>query len=145
MYCGPLYEKESILEEKYIPALVMRLLSRDLFVARAGIRTLSSRSLHFDPASYHNGSIWPHDTEMLAEGLENVGYKDEAKRVRMALKRAYQYFKTPIELFVFAKGKYGEYQNPAGHGACKVQAWSAASLLAAFALDENIDNINTAL
>ena len=127
---------DCILEESHIPALVRRLLSRDLFVRRAGIRTLSSRSLHFDPYSYHNGSIWPHDTEMLAEGLENFGYTDEARCVRQALRRAYQYFKTPIELFVYTKRAFDEYQG--SHCACRTQAWSAASLLAAFSPAEPV-------
>jgi len=119
----------SILDTKYIEALRLRLLSRDLFVPSAGVRTLSARSLHFDPLSYHNGSIWPHDTAMLAQGLRNFGYEEDAKRVEAALLKAYLHFKTPIELFGYKKG-FRAYAHPNGSGACRVQAWSAASLLA---------------
>ena len=121
---------KSIIDDSHIPLLVRRLLARDLFVERAGIRTLSNRSLHYDPNSYHNGSIWPHDTAMLADGLENFGYLDEARHVRQAIKRAYVHFKTPIELFVFTKRKFAEYESKSGQRACRTQAWSAASLLA---------------
>jgi len=119
---------ESILASEYVTALRNRLLKPDLFVAQAGIRTLSSKSRHYNPVSYHNGSIWPHDTALLADGLENFGYTEDAARVRRALLRAYAHFNTPIELFAWDRG-FKEYSHPNGSGACKVQAWSAAGLL----------------
>lgn len=117
------YQGESILDARHVDGLRKRLLARDLFVQKAGIRTLSSHSVHYDPLSYHNGSIWPHDTAMLALGLENFGYAEDAQRVREALLNAYAHFKTPIELFGYARG-FREYK-----AACKTQAWSAAALL----------------
>lgn len=122
------FEGECILDRSLVPALRERLLARDLFVPKAGIRTLSSRSRHFDPMSYHNGSIWPHDTALLAEGLERFGYREDAMRVRHALLNAYIHFKTPIELFSYRRG-IREYAPESGHRACRVQAWSAAALL----------------
>jgi len=122
----------SILDEQYIEPVRRRLLSRDLFVPSAGIRTLSNRSLRYDPHSYHNGSIWPHDTAILAEGLDNFGYSEDARRVRRALIRAWSHFKTPIELFAYERG-LREYAPKSGHRACRVQAWSAASLLSTVA------------
>lgn len=56
--------RESIVDKKYISLLVKRLMQPDLFVPQAGIRTLSSESKFYDPQSYHNGSIWPHDTSL---------------------------------------------------------------------------------
>jgi glycogen debranching enzyme len=121
---------ESILDAASIPTIAARLMKRDLFVPHAGIRTLSSRSSQFDPVSYHNGSIWPHDTAITAAGLENFGYTNDARSVRSALKHAYEHYKTPIELFGFTRGKFREYTHPGGTGgACRVQAWSAAALL----------------
>mgnify|MGYP002335997933 CR=1 FL=1 len=122
------YDGECILDAKYRDLLRKRLLARDLFVPQAGIRTLSSRSSRFDPMSYHNGSIWPHDTAMLAEGLENFGFTEDTQRVRDGLLNAYLYFQTPIELFSYHRG-IREYAPKNGHRACRVQAWSAAALL----------------
>lgn len=122
------YKGESILAHEYIEPLRRRLLARDLFVPSAGVRTLGSRSRRYDPFSYHNGSIWPHDTAMLADGLENFGFTHDAARVRRALMRAYAHFKTPIELFAYDRG-FKEYTHPHGGGACRVQAWSAAGLV----------------
>jgi glycogen debranching enzyme len=122
------YEGECILGADDIPALRKRLLAKDMFVPKAGIRTLSALSSRYDPQSYHNGSIWPHDTALLAEGLENFGYHEDAKKVREALLYAYAHFKTPVELYTYRRG-LREYKTASGHGACRVQAWSAASLL----------------
>ncbi len=119
---------ECIVEQSSIEPLRRRLLARDLFVPKAGVRTLSSRSPHFDPMSYHNGSIWPHDTALLAEGLENFGYHADAKRVREALLHAYVHFNTAIELFAYQRG-IREYAPQNGHRACRTQAWSAAALV----------------
>jgi glycogen debranching enzyme len=120
---------ESILEERYVAGIRDRLMEPDLFVPEAGIRTLSDRSAHYDPVSYHNGSIWPHDTAMLADGLDNFGFAADAERVRDALRQAYLHFRTPIELFGYERG-FREYQHQNGTGgACRIQAWSAAALL----------------
>jgi glycogen debranching enzyme len=122
-----------ILHEEYVPAIVQRLLAADIFVPAAGIRTLSEESSHFEVNSYHNGSIWPHDTAITAEGLEAYGYNDEAQRVRAALLNTYAHFQTPIELFDYSTGQdadFQEYRGPQGQGACRTQAWSAAALLA---------------
>ncbi|HWO07356.1 MAG TPA: hypothetical protein VNM40_02120 [Candidatus Paceibacterota bacterium] len=87
------------------------------------------RSRRYDPHSYHNGSIWPHDTAIITAGLENFGFREEAKRVRRSLVFAYTYFRSPIELFVYTRGRFREYCGTNGQGACRTQAWSAASLL----------------
>jgi glycogen debranching enzyme len=121
---NPKGQMDGILHKAYIPKLVRSLLGSDLFEPEAGIRTLGMSSSRFDPMSYHNGSIWPHDTAMIIEGLENFGYAEEAARVRRALGKAFRHFKTPIELFSYTEGEYKEYSN-----ACKKQAWSAASML----------------
>lgn len=120
---------DSVLDDVYIPAIARRLLAPDLYIPRAGIRTLSVRSRAYDSNSYHNGSIWPHDTAIVADGLENFGFREEAKRVRASLVSAYRHFNTPLELFVYAGGKFREYEGPSGQGACRKQAWSVASLL----------------
>jgi glycogen debranching enzyme len=125
----PDHPDNCILKDEYVPALVSRLMASDLYAARAGMRTLSTRSRHFDPHSYHNGSIWPHDTAMLAEGLENFGYHGEATRVRRSLARAYAHFEAPVELYAYHGRTLQPYQSATGQKACQTQAWSAASLL----------------
>jgi glycogen debranching enzyme len=120
---------ESILDERFIPHIVSRLMSPDLFVAKAGIRTLSSLSTGFSSNSYHNGSIWPHDTSIIAEGFDIFGYAQQAAQIREALLYAMIHFNTPVELFVYENEDYAEYCSPHGQKACKKQAWSAAAMM----------------
>jgi len=46
-----------------------------------GIRTLHSSELRYNPMSYHNGSIWPHDNAIIAQGLSAYGFKEMSMRV----------------------------------------------------------------
>jgi glycogen debranching enzyme len=119
---------ECILEEKYIAGLVDRLMSRDLFEPNAGIRTLSTLSSRYDPQSYHNGSIWPHDNAMILEGLVKFNYPLQAASIRSALVNAWHRF-GPVELYTHIGTEIVPYQK-ADHGACREQAWSAAAMLA---------------
>ena len=119
----------SILAPEDVERVAKRLLKPDLFVPGAGIRTLSSESSRFEANSYHNGSIWPHDTALIALGLRKTGFEPEAEEVRAALLTAFEHFKQPVELFVH-NGSLSEYESPIGQKACRTQAWSAAGLLA---------------
>jgi glycogen debranching enzyme len=46
-----------------------------------GIRTVDSREPRYNPMSYHNGSVWPHDNAMIAAGLARYGFRREAARI----------------------------------------------------------------
>jgi glycogen debranching enzyme len=61
---------------------IVDLLFGDDFLAEGGIRTLSSHEARFRPRSYHNGSVWPHDNYLIALGLEQRGFDDEAAEIR---------------------------------------------------------------
>ncbi len=50
-----------------------------------GFRTLGARERRYNPVSYHNGSVWPHDTALIAAGLERYGFHEEARRVARAV------------------------------------------------------------
>jgi glycogen debranching enzyme len=123
-------DKDTILDADRIPQLVAALMSPELFEPEAGIRTLTKRSSKYDPRSYHNGSIWPHDTALVALGLRKLGYAAEAAQVRESLRRSWAHFGTPIELFVYTDEGFSEYASATGQQACLKQAWSAASMLA---------------
>ncbi|MBX4191814.1 MAG: hypothetical protein KW804_03375, partial [Candidatus Doudnabacteria bacterium] len=121
-------ELDCVLDKNLVPAIVKRLLMPDMFEPLAGIRTLSTFSRNYKPNSYHNGSIWPHDNAMIAEGFEIHGYKEQAEKVRCAILNAIAYFETPIELFVY-NGNFTDWSGPTGQRSCRKQAWSAAAIL----------------
>jgi glycogen debranching enzyme len=64
-----------------------RLAGAELF-SGWGVRTLSPRMARYDPLSYHNGSVWPHDTAICVAGMRRAGCIDEAVTVAQGLLRA---------------------------------------------------------
>ena len=50
-----------------------------------GIRTLASGETRYNPMSYHNGSVWPHDTAICALGLSNYGDREGVVRLTAGL------------------------------------------------------------
>ena len=73
-----------IVPEGSAGALVRTLFRPELF-SGWGIRTLGSGELRYNPVSYHNGSVWPHDTALIAGGLARYGFRAEARRLRQAI------------------------------------------------------------
>ncbi len=65
-------------------AVVERLMAADMFCGW-GIRTLSSESPAYNPMSYHNGSVWPHDNAIIAAGMKRYGHDDAVIRIATAL------------------------------------------------------------
>jgi glycogen debranching enzyme len=120
---------DSILYQDMIFAVAKRLMMPDIFEPDAGVRTLSKFSRNFKPNSYHNGSIWPHDNAIIAEGMKVHGLSKEAGMIKKAVLKAVENFGTPLELFVYIDGQYSEYCSASGQTACRYQAWTAASIL----------------
>jgi glycogen debranching enzyme len=56
-------------------AVAARLMAEDMFTGW-GLRTLSARERRYNPMSYHNGSVWPHDTALAAGGLRRYGFTE---------------------------------------------------------------------
>jgi len=103
-----------------------RLLAPDMF-SGWGVRTLSSEMARYNPVSYHNGSVWPHDNALIAAGLMRYGFVREAQAVAMALFDAAGHFDGRLpELFCgFPRA---EQARPVGYpNACSPQAWAAAT------------------
>ncbi|MGH8901544.1 MAG: amylo-alpha-1,6-glucosidase [Egibacteraceae bacterium] len=117
-----------IVEEERAAAIAERLLSPELF-SGWGIRTLASSMAPYDPVSYHNGSVWPHDNALIAAGLMRYGFVEEAQRVILALldAAAIEGGRLP-ELFCgFGRAEVGlPVRYPTS---CSPQAWAAAAPL----------------
>ena len=94
-----------------------------------GIRTLAQGEARFNPMSYHNGSIWPHDNAAIAIGLVRYNLKDEAARVFEGLFDATkeQQMRRLPELFCGFIRRPGRGPTPYPV-ACSPQAWAASAL-----------------
>jgi glycogen debranching enzyme len=93
-----------------------------------GIRTLADSEVCFNPMSYHNGSVWPHDTAICAAGLARYGIRDGVVRLMSDTFEAAVRFNMRLpELFCGFPRTPGE--APIGYPvACLPQAWSAGSV-----------------
>ena len=66
-------------------ALVAETLVGDALFSGWGVRTMGRNEAAYDPVSYHNGSVWPHDNAIIAAGLLRYGFEDAADTVAEAL------------------------------------------------------------
>ena len=107
--------------------VAMRLVSPEMN-SGWGIRTLSNRAVNYDPCSYHNGSVWPHDCALAAAGLRRAGLAREAELVARAILEAGMAFadRRLPELWCGGDRVPGsppdDYRN-----SCSPQNWAAAS------------------
>ena len=95
-----------------------------------GIRTLSTSEVRYNPMSYHNGSIWPHDNALIAAGFARYGFHDEALAVLTAMFEASgsMHLRRLPELFCGFGRERGE--GPIAYPvACHPQAWASGSVL----------------
>jgi glycogen debranching enzyme len=118
-----------IVDEDRAAAVAERLLSPEMFTG-FGVRTLSSRMGAYNPMSYHNGSVWPHDNAIVAAGLTRYGFAADAQRVvRGMIDAAHQMGGRLPELFCgFDRGEFGGAPVPYPTS-CAPQAWASASVL----------------
>ena len=117
-----------IVDDEKAPVVAKRLLSPELF-SGWGIRTLATSMTRYNPISYHNGSVWPHDNALCAAGLVRYGLLDEAHQVMEGIVHAGEFFGNRLpELFAgFPRDRY---QFPVGYPtSCSPQAWAAAAPL----------------
>lgn len=94
-----------------------------------GVRTLDERERRYNPMSYHNGSVWPHDNALIGMGLAHYGHRSEALRILTGLfetASAVPMFRLP-ELFCGFQRR--EEEGPTLYPvACSPQAWASASV-----------------
>jgi glycogen debranching enzyme len=95
-----------------------------------GLRTLALGEARYNPMSYHNGSIWPHDNALIAAGFARYGFHDEAVAVMTAMFEASgsMHLQRLPELFCGFGRERGE--GPISYPvACHPQAWASGSVL----------------
>jgi len=106
-----------------------RLVAPDLF-SGYGIRTMSTGSTGYNPMSYHDGSVWPHDNSLALLGMSRSGLVDAARIVAGGLIKAagqFEYARLP-ELFCGYDDSLG---YPVSYPvACSPQAWAAGTSVA---------------
>jgi glycogen debranching enzyme len=104
------------------------LLGAELF-SGWGVRTLSAGEVRYNPMSYHNGSVWPHDNALVADGLARYGLRDLSLKIMTGLFDASIF----VDLHRLPELFCG-FERRAGVGptlypvACAPQAWASGAV-----------------
>jgi glycogen debranching enzyme len=128
-----------IADEEKARAVAQTLLAPDLF-SGWGVRTMAMTEGGYNPVSYHNGSVWPHDNSLIVLGLARYGFTAEAAQI--------------VDGMIAALGHSPDHRLPelfAGYGrdqahapvqyptACRPQAWASGSIFLALAACTGIE------
>jgi glycogen debranching enzyme len=109
-------------------ARVAETLLSPAFASGWGVRTLATGQARYNPMSYHNGSVWPHDTALCAMGLSRYGEREGVARLTSGLFEAAVQMEMRLpELFCGFPRVPGEPPVPYPV-ACLPQAWAAGSV-----------------
>jgi glycogen debranching enzyme len=94
-----------------------------------GIRTVGTGQTVYNPLSYHNGTVWPHDNAVIAQGLSNYGLNAMAGQVLTGLVDATRHFNGARLPELFCGLERGSASFPVQYPvACSPQAWSSAAV-----------------
>jgi glycogen debranching enzyme len=133
-----------IVDERHAEATARRLMEPDMF-SGWGVRTMSSRDAGYNPIEYHDGTVWPHDTGIVAEGLRRYGFRREATRLVAALVEAAAQFEYRLPE-VFAGFDREETRIAVEYPtASRPQAWAAGAPLLAVRTLLGLDPDGTSL
>jgi glycogen debranching enzyme len=120
LYCG-------VVDADKAAAIAERLMAPDMFNGW-GVRTLSAQSPVFNPMSYHNGSVWPHDNAIIAAGLKRYGHGEATNRIATAILEIASHSRDfrLAELYC-GFPRAGNSEIVSYPVACLPQAWAAAA------------------
>jgi glycogen debranching enzyme len=117
-----------VLEKDMQDAVVSRLMQTDMY-SGWGIRTLSSAEVKYNPMSYHDGTVWPHDNAMTIEGMAQVGHPKEACTVMASLIDAAATASDSRLPELFCGFPRSQFDSPVPYPvSCVPQAWAAGSI-----------------
>ena len=121
LWCG-------IASDEHAARIVQGLMGKESFCGW-GVRTVGSGQPRYNPMSYHNGSVWPHDNALVAAGMARYGYIDETLRILAALFDASISFDQHRLPELFCGFERREADGPTLYPvACSPQAWAAAAV-----------------
>ena len=117
-----------IVDDDRVESVVKSLFQSDMN-SGWGIRTLSEDSVRYNPMSYHNGSIWPHDNAIIAMGLANYNYNTEIGLLVDSFFQVANYMDLNRLPELFCGFTKTEFEGPTLYPvACIPQAWASAAV-----------------
>jgi glycogen debranching enzyme len=110
---------------------VVNTLMGSAFFSGWGIRTIAATESRYNPMSYHNGSVWPHDNAIIALGFARYGFHQQVAQVFKGLFQASTYIDLRRLPELFCGFSRMRTQGPTFYPvACSPQAWAATAPLA---------------
>ena len=117
-----------LLDEDEASAVAARLLDEQLY-SGWGVRTLGTREAGYNPLGYHTGTVWPHESSLIAAGLARYGHVEAARTIAASILRAAPYFEHRLPE-VFAGYPRSTTTVPVAFPtASRPQAWAAGTPL----------------
>jgi len=93
-----------------------------------GIRSYAADQPGYNPIGYHTGTVWPHDTSLIAAGLKRYGFDDACNRLAGQMLEAAQHFPESRLPELFCGFDRTDVHSPVPYPvACSPQAWAAGS------------------
>ncbi len=118
-----------IISPERAPRVVKRLMGEEMF-SGWGIRTLSSKMARYNPVSYHNGSIWPHDNSIIAAGFARYGFIEQAREGAFSIIDASSAFPNHSLPELFAGYSRRPYSFPVAYPEANApQAWASGAII----------------
>jgi len=122
-----------LLWSRAIPDVKARRVARALLSAEGfngwGIRTLARGQKAYNPLSYHNGTVWPHDNSLIAMGLSHYGLQRQVLQIltgAYAASRGFRHYRLPE---LFCGMDRGDQEQPVSYPvSCSPQAWSSGAM-----------------
>jgi glycogen debranching enzyme len=117
-----------IASPRHAARIAQQLLSPD-FYCGWGIRTIPISASRYNPMAYHNGSVWPHDNAIIAEGMARYGFTDKAMQIFSGLRDVSLHVDQNRMPELFCGFEKRPDEGPTMYPvACSPQAWAAASV-----------------
>ncbi|MFN0074085.1 MAG: glycogen debranching N-terminal domain-containing protein [Chloroflexota bacterium] len=115
--------------EPGLAAQVVRQLMSPAMFSGWGIRTMGSDEGGYNPIGYHTGTVWPHDTAMIADGFQRYGFYDEANALVEAVFASAEHFELYRLPELFGGYPRADFGFPVEYPtACSPQAWAAGAV-----------------
>ncbi len=117
-----------IVPEEHLEQVTGHLLGPWLF-SGWGVRTLAAGQPVYNPLEYHNGTVWPHDTALIAAGLARYGRRVEAGQLSVAILQAARHFDYRLPEVFVGYDRKSTALPVAYPTACAPQAWASGTPL----------------
>jgi glycogen debranching enzyme len=118
-----------VLDQVHAEIVANRLVSEEMF-SGYGIRTMGKNEGGYNPLSYHNGSVWPHDNSLIVLGMIQYGLHEQAKKIVEGLLSVLSQSSDYRFPELFAGFDQIHYGIPVDYpSACRPQAWASGAVL----------------